>query len=105
MHAQCKSRSFLYVNIFRMSKRELSRLVRLLENSTSLEDLMYVMVLLQELGIYVMSRDAVNGAQLMCEIKELMDRCNEFLEVRLEGVLGLVNNLGLYPWIWEEDLA
>ena len=80
-----------YFPNFRMSKRVLNRLVRSVDRSNCLEDVLYSMLLLQELRAYVASRDLVNGEQILGEIKDLMSRCDGQLDDSFQGVRSFVN--------------
>ena len=75
---------------FRMPKRVLKRLVRMIDNSNCLEDILYSMLLLQELGAYVASRELVNREQALGEIQGLMSRCERLLDDSFQSVRSFV---------------
>jgi len=73
-----------------MSKRVLNRLVRMVDNSNCLEDVLYSMLLLQELGAYVDSRELVNRDQVLGEIQGLISRCEGRLDDSFQSVRSFV---------------
>lgn len=87
-----------------MSKRVLNRLVRMVDNSNCLEDVLYSMLLLQELGAYVDSRELVNRDQVLGEIQGLISRCEGRLDDSFQSVRSFVGAFLSNFWTSEEAL-